>query len=346
MKRKLSLNTCGILYAFIHFSVEFCCFYYIYTRMGSTANSAVYTLLYDALAFVPQVFIGVLTDNFKKLNVGAIGALFIFTAMLLRPFLPSFLLLTVGNALVHVSGANATLRGAGGKLSAAGVFVSGGSLGIIAAQLYSAAEYPVLLPTVCITVSFVLMCVLHGRIEHEADANGFDTSSEIPVWLTVILVSAIICARSYVGYAIPTSWKKETWQTALLFFSMFAGKAAGGILADRFGSRKVGVLSLLLSMPFLIAGDRFMVISLIGVCFFSMTMAITLGVLVSRFPDMPGLSFGITTVALFAGSAPAFFVQPSRFSSQAVIVITLTLVAAVSLYLCTKKKGIEKNVNT
>ena len=59
--------------------------------------------------------------------------------------------------------------------------------------------------------------------------------------------------------------------------------------------------TILLALPFLLFGDRYMLISLIGVMFFSMTMSVTLAVLVSVLPDAPGLAFGLTASALWPG---------------------------------------------
>ena len=76
-----------------------------------------------------------------------------------------------------------------------------------------------------------------------------------------------------------------------------------------------------------------MAVSLIGVLLFSMTMPISLGVLVSVLADQPGLAFGITTVALFAGTLPVFFVQPHTQTGHIVTVTALTLAAAACFFI-------------
>ena len=52
-----------------------------------------------------------------------------------------------------------------------------------------------------------------------------------------------------------------------------------------------------------------MIISLLGVMMFSMTMPITLAILVSVLKNRPGLAFGLTTIGLFLGTAPIFFIK-------------------------------------
>ena len=63
--------------------------------------------------------------------------------------------------------------------------------------------------------------------------------------------------------------------------------------------RKTAIISTLCALPFLIIGDNLMLVSIIGVMFFSMTMSITLGLLASVLKQTPGLAFGLTTIGLF-----------------------------------------------
>ena len=73
-----------------------------------------------------------------------------------------------------------------------------------------------------------------------------------------------------------------------------------------------------------------MIVSLIGVMFFSMTMAITLGILVSKLKKTPGLAFGLTTIGLFLGTAPIFFIKVNMISNI-VIIIVASILCAIAL---------------
>jgi MFS family permease len=132
------------------------------------------------------------------------------------------------------------------------------------------------------------------------------------------------------GYGIPTSWNKTVFQTVLLFVTMGIGKALGGILSDKFGMRKVAIISTLLAVPFLCFGDKIMIVSLIGVMMFSMTMAITLAILVSVLKDNPGLAFGITTIGLFLGTAPIFFIKISQ-TLNIIIICVFSVLCSIAL---------------
>ena len=74
-----------------------------------------------------------------------------------------------------------------------------------------------------------------------------------------------------------------------------------------------------------------MIVSLIGVMFFSMTMAITLGILVSVLPRTPGLAFGFTTIGLFLGTAPIFFFKILDARINIIMIIALSLLCTFLL---------------
>ena len=133
------------------------------------------------------------------------------------------------------------------------------------------------------------------------------------------------------GYGIPTSWNKTVLQNVLLFVFMGLGKALGGILSDTYGIRKVAILSTLLAIPFLCFGDSIMIISLFGVMAFSMTMSITLGILVSVLKKTPGLAFGLTTIGLFLGTLPIFFVKTPNILYNSIMIATLSIICSILL---------------
>ena len=70
------------------------------------------------------------------------------------------------------------------------------------------------------------------------------------------------------GYGIPTSWNKSTFEMILLFSFMGVGKALGGILSDKFGikniAEKIGRFDIVgLSVPII---AMTIIISLISIC--------------------------------------------------------------------------------
>lgn len=335
MKKKIGAGGCGAIYAYVHFAMEVACFSWLRSAGFDAAEAWTFSLAYDALAFLPQIAFGMLADRFPKLRFGPAGLLLLLAALLSPWRIPAFLALTVGNCLTHVAGAEATLRGARGKMGPAGIFVGGGSIGVITGQLLAAHGGTLLrwLPIALLLLALAAVTPLQSLRDPLETAEGFLAAAPRGDGTLILLTLLTVIFRAYVAYAIPTAWNKTEWQSLLLFVGMGLGKALGGILADRLGARRTAVGSLLLSLPFLALGNERMILSLIGVALFSMTMAISLGVLVTAFPERPGYCFGVTTVGLFLGTLPAFFYRPTG-AAQTVILIALTLAAALLFAFC------------
>ena len=96
--------------------------------------------IYDGLAFVPQSLIGYISDKYPKINMGIIGTLMLLTSYILFSFtkindLVTLIILCLGNAFLHIEGAEITLKSAQGRLSPSAIFVSGGSFGVVIGRL-------------------------------------------------------------------------------------------------------------------------------------------------------------------------------------------------------------------
>ena len=82
-----------------------------------------------------------------------------------------------------------------------------------------------------------------------------------------------------------------------------------------------------------------MILSLIGITLFSMTTAVTLGMVISVIKIAPGAAFGVTTVALFAGAIISWFVRSSSLTVNVLIlVITSAVCFLLSLYILKPEK--------
>ncbi len=341
MTDSMSTRAVGWFYGFVHFSVEVCCFYFLFSRLRLTEFWVLYAFLFDALAFVPQCFLGLRLDALGRESMGICGCILLLLALLLPWNVIAFLLLTLGNAMVHISGAKHTLSGAKGRITPCSVFVAGGSFGVITGQLLGAKGVRLLwIPVGCMVLSLsicILIFFCH-RTERGELASFRVSSPKLSLGWIVILAFLSAAIRAYVAYAIPIGWKKETLHGILLFCSMGMGKYLGGVLCDRIGYQRTATLSLLVSLPFLLFGNSLMTVSLIGVGLFSMTMPVTVAILSSAFPRNPAFAFGITTVALFVGTVPAFFLHPTSLLVNQLIVLILGILAALSLKLSLKRR--------
>lgn len=329
----------GYLYFYIHFVTEIICFYVMSKIIGDSAFLWMCPLIYDAFAFVPQSLIGYISDKYPKINMGIIGIILLligfttFCLDLLPGLFTEIIILCLGNACIHINGAEVTLRSSNGKLSHSAIFVSGGSFGVITGKLLTKTQISFwIIAFLCLTmIPFILLAEYYRKESNEKIAcSKFNYhSAKIKPGIIILLTVLIVVARGYMGYGLPTSWNKTTMQTIMLFSTMGLGKALGGILSDAFGMRKVALISMTLALPFLLIGDNLMLISLIGVLLFSMTMPITLGLLVSILKNNPGLAFGLTTIGLFLGTVPIFIFNITDFVANSIIITLLTIICII-----------------
>ena len=329
----------GFLYAIIHFSVEVASFYFLFSRISASPLWVALALLFDALAFLPQGIIGSITDRYPRFPIGAVGAALMIAALLTPGTLPALCMIALGNAMIHISGANHTLRGTGGKVTPNALFVGGGSFGVITGQLLGGVggQMLVLLPLSLLLVSGIVMILLLKTDTSACKPADLHVCAEKSAGYIVLCTCLGVAVRGYIAYAIPTEWNKTAAQTVALFVCMGIGKILGGILCDKIGCRPTTAISLIGGLPFLLAGNTNMVLSLIGVSLFSMTMSVTVAVLASKFPHQPGFAFGITTLGLFIGTAPVFFIRPQTLIAHQIVVLLLSAAAYPAITTCIKK---------
>ena len=326
----------GYLYFYVHFIVEVVCFFYLSRITNNSYFVWLIPFIYDGVAFVPQSLIGYISDKYPKINMGFIGVLLLVISYLIYGLTNisiyiSLIILAIGNALLHVAGAETTLKTSNGKLSPAAIFVSGGSFGVVTGKLLARTSINPLLLIIPILTIIPFILLSDTYIDKDSNTNKFDfVKNNLNKELVVIIAVLVVIIRGYMGYGIPTSWNKTTVQLVIFFSIMGLGKALGGILSDLIGIRKTAIMSTLLAIPFLCFGDNIMIISLIGVMFFSMTMAITLGILVSVLKRNPGLAFGLTTIGLFLGTAPIFFINLS-YTGNIIVIIVMSILCTLAL---------------
>ena len=344
----------GYLYFYVHFICEIVCFYMLENLIGDSVFLWFCPLIYDAFAFVPQGVIGYISDKFPKIKMGLIGVVFLCLALLIDKFITikymsilkylPIMIVAIGNAFIHVNGAEVTLRASNGKLSHSSIFVAGGSFGVITGKLLSKfkiSSYIILM--LCLTsIPFILLAEFYRK---DTDKNKHPCSKfnyanpNLSAGIVITFAVLVVFVRSYMGYGLPTSWNKTLFQSIILYFSMGFGKALGGILSDAFGIRKIATISTLLSLPFLLFGDNLMIVSIIGIMLFSMTMAITLGIIVSKLKNTPGLAFGFTTIGLFMGFVPIFFFKLSYGIINNLIISFLTVACWLILLRILRKEN-------
>lgn len=342
MNRYKHLNV-GIIYFFVHFILEVTCFYVLSSYMKSNYFWYI-ALCYDFFAFVPQALIGSISDKYRSINIGLIGNVLTIIALILFSFKVScifvLIFLTIGNCLVHVSGAEATLRTSESTIFPCSLFVSGGAIGIITGRLiytYKVSWIYILIVNL-LSILLVLYASKYKKYE-SVELNNFNYSNrKINSSTIIILATFVVAVRSFMSYGIPTTWNKTVVDAIMLYLFMMLGKALGGYLVDTIGIRKTAYLSTLVAFPFLIFGGSVIYISLIGVMLFSMTMPITLAIIVSETKENLGLGFGFTTIGLFLGCLPVFFFKINNLLVNTIIFAILTILCIIILEIISRKE--------
>ena len=328
-------NKIGIIYFYVHYVVEVLCFFYLYSNYKSGIVWLV-PFIYDAFAFVPQSLIGYISDKNKNINMGLIGIILFIIGYILFLYTKcnifiTLLVICLANAFLHVDGAENTIKFGNGKLSNTAIFVAGGSFGVLTGRLLAGnLTHPSILFLPLISL-IPLVIMSNNETKDLKGYKKYDFVKEgVNSYVAILIAFLVVIIRGYMGYGIPTSWNKTTLEMILLFVSMGIGKALGGILSDKFGIKRIAIISTLGAIPFLVFGDNLMIVSLLGICMFSMTMSITLGIILSVLKNNPGLSFGITTIGLFLGTVPIFFIKLT-FIYNVIMIIVFSSICAYML---------------
>lgn len=280
------------IYACGHFLVDFSCAYLLL----STQPDAWLFVAYNFCAFALQMPIGLLADMTGRNRSYALwGTALAAAALLPLPITLRVLLAGLGNACYHVGGGRESLL-TDSKLTGLGLFVSPGAMGIYLGGVLAAVkmmQYIILGALVVLGILIYCFCSREKQLR----------KTEKPQLGNAALMFLVVILRSVVGMCMENPWKVGIF-VAFGAIAAAAGKFLGGYIGDRIGSRKTGVLSLLLAaILFCIPNSG--IAGVIGCLLFNMTMPITLKNAAVSVPGLEGFSFGLLTFALFLGYLPA-----------------------------------------
>lgn len=331
-------------YTFAHFCVDFCCIYLCFwlfaPQVARSAWVSVGFLTYNVLAFGLQPIFGFLSDKAPTFPTAPVGCALVLAALFL-PFYPwpALVLAAVGNALFHVGGGIDSLAGSCGKMARSGVFVSSGALGVPLGAMAGGwgPDFMWLPATLAACALLVCLWARFFTRQLKTKVAYFATENRGPVGLVLALCVLSIVIRAWAGGMLPLPWKDTVLYGLLPGLCAMLGKASGGYLADRFGARTVGAISLAASIPFLWFAPISPLPAAAGILLFNMNMPVTLCTVSSLLPHNPGLSFGLTTLALLVGTLPLFlFALPQGWVLPAIALSTLG--SAICLWMATRNQ--------
>ena len=313
-------------FALCHFVVDFACVSTMLCAVsrvlgesgqGSLEVIALSILLYDIVAFTLQLPAGIALDKLDKnfyaalLSYALVGAGVILS---LVPIVllewPAILLLAIGNALFHSAGGLSVLNISQKHAGPSGIFIATGAIGVFLGtqsaqmgRLQIAFSLLVLL-FLCALITLVVQKV--NKKYWNVHNVSFDISKlSFNTLLTIALLSLVVALRSYAGMVMAFPWKSEMLLLVLSILGVFAGKALGGMVADRIGFRTTATFSLIVAATLFAPSWEIPVLGLLGVFFFNFTMSITLASLANILPNAKGTAFGLASFSLAVGALPA-----------------------------------------
>ena len=323
------------VYSVAHAAVDFACAFLVYRTMLDAADLGLCLLLYNFCAFALQMPFGLLADGWNRNGiVAAVGCAAVALAYL--PLLPSAaaaVIAGVGNGLFHVGGGLDVLNDSKRKSAALGIFVSPGALGLyLGGILGQGTGLPRWSPVLLLAVMAVLILLAVRRTYGGLRSENAPAEAALPKGglLPVILLTAVVVLRSYMGFNQNLPWKGEGHWGVIVTAALVLGKAAGGFLCDRLGARRAAALSLVLAaVLYLFSGSP--VCGTAAVFLFNMTMPITLWAAARLMPGGKGFAFGLLTFALFLGYLPTWMGWSSVFFAPWVNAIGALVSAALLL---------------
>lgn len=236
------------------------------------------------------------------------------------------LLVALGNALFHCSGAEEVLLRAEGRAAPGGLFISTGAAGVFVGGLAAFQGWSLVVPALLALLAVCAALVWGlGRSEGEP---AFGWSLDVHGWCAVGLLAATVALRSYAGMVMAFPWKAEPILAAVAVAAVVSGKAAGGLVADRTGLLPTSVASLGLAAVLFLPSWGSAPAGLAATLLFNFTMAITLFALTKLLPQARGMAFGLLSFSLAIGALPALL--GVRAASPAVL-CALSLVSLALL---------------
>lgn len=330
-------------YAAAHALVDATCAALVFSASASGLIPAALALSavvgYNLLAFATQPLMGwFVNDAVSARRWAQVGGLLTAVAFLIAPIpgalWPAIGLAGLANAAFHVGGGVGTLLLEPRRCSVPGLFVAPGAAGLALGIWMGTSQTLPWLPAalLLVVVPFLRVLVDPGTVESHEPAPA----AVLPA-LALLMLFGVVALRALIGSGVAMPWKAEPALLIALTTAVVGGKALGGLLADRFGRANVGIGALCVSVPFLAIASVSPAAGVAGMLLFNMTMPVTLVSMVELIPQRPGLGFGLTCLALVAGTLPVTVRVVSGLAGT--MVAALTLVSAVLLWAALRRDG-------
>ena len=336
-------------FALCHFVVDFACVSTMLCAVSRVLGEsgqdslefvALSILLYDIVAFTLQLPVGIVLDKLDKNSYAALLSYALVGAGVLISLFPvallewlAVLLLAVGNALFHSAGGLIVLNISQKHAGPSGIFIATGAIGVFLGTQSAQMERLQIAFSLLVLLFLCALITLVVQKVNKKYWNVHNVAFDIPKFssntlLAIALLSLVVALRSYVGMVMAFPWKSQMLLLVLSILGVFAGKALGGMVADRIGFRTTAIFSLIAAATLFAPSWEVPVMGLLGVFFFNFTMSITLASLANILPNAKGTAFGLASFSLAVGALPALL---GFRVEHPVMLSVISLVSALAL---------------
>ena len=336
-------------YALCHFVVDFACVSSMLCAVSRVLGEsgqdslefvALSILLYDVVAFTLQLPVGIVLDKLDKNSYAALLSYALVGAGVLISLFPvallewlAVLLLAVGNALFHSAGGLIVLNISQKHAGPSGIFIATGAIGVFLGTQSAQMERLQIAFSLLVLLFLCALITLVVQKVNKKYWNVHNVAFDIPklsynTLLAIALLTLVVALRSYAGMVMAFPWKSQTLLLVLSILGVFAGKALGGMVADRIGFRTTAIFSLIAAATLFAPSWEAPVMGLLGVFFFNFTMSITLASLANILPNAKGTAFGLASFSLAVGALPALL---GFRVEHPVMLSVISLVSALAL---------------
>lgn len=336
-------------FALCHFVVDFACVSTMLCAVsrvlgesgqGSMEVVALSILLYDIVAFTLQLPIGIALDQLDKNSYAALLSYALVGAGVVLSLVPiallewpAILLLAVGNALFHSAGGLIVLNISQKHAGPSGIFIATGAIGVFLGTQSAQMERLQIAFSLLVLLFLCALITLVVQKVNKKYWNVHNVAFDIPKFssntlLAIALLTLVVALRSYAGMVMAFPWKSQMLLLVLSILGVFAGKALGGMVADRIGFRTTAIFLLIAAATLFAPSWEVPVMGLLGVFFFNFTMSITLASLANILPNAKGTAFGLASFSLAVGALPALL---GFRVEHPVMLSVISLVSALAL---------------
>lgn len=338
MTRKAALFT----EALAHFAVSFVCYFLLAGPFASAvgvgsvshwAGSVIFLLLSYGL----RPFLGLALDEFPRLPSQTAGCLLVGVACLL-PALPWGMLFVsgIGYALFLTGAGGESLAFARGHFLRNALVLAPGMIGAALGTCFGYAALPLLLLGGVLLLCAVACFLFAMARKYPRRIRSFrhSTARKMPAWGVLVLTCIPAFSVSLVRALLPvTEFNGAFRLIPPLLYAL--GCVAGGILADRFGPRKVTVIGFGIALPLLTVFTYIPWLFCLGLIALFVPVCVVFGTATTALPTRPHFVFGLCSVAMLLGSVPSLFAITVTATVRMIAAVALVLSVAVGQVLYT-----------